>query len=187
VTYEIPRWRAAAAAAAVLAVLAGSALTATAASAGTTPGVPSQSQVAHHHGLRPQFFTIVFTPAAPDGVVKAYGPVHGRGTDKEVSGTLGVFTFKHGSVNVHHTDVSNVTPTINLKACTATVHARGSWLFLGGTGKYRHAFGFGHFKFFEVFKLARNKDGTCDTNPNDEPVSFFGKVTAWGKAIAGKH
>jgi len=182
-----PRWRAAAAAAAVLAALAGSAMTATAASAGTTPGVPSQSQVAQHHGLRPQFFTIVFTPAAPDGVVTAYGPVQGRGTDKEVSGTLDVFIFKHGSVNVHHTDVSNVTPKINLKACTATVSARGNWLFLGGTGKYRHAFGFGQFKFFEVAKLARNKDGTCDTNPNDQPVSFFAKVTAWGKATVGRH
>jgi hypothetical protein len=60
-----------------------------------------------------------------------------------------------------------------------------SWLLLGGTGKYRHAFGFGQFKFFEVAKLARHKDGSCDTNPNDQPVSFFGKVTAWGKATAG--
>jgi len=84
--------------------------------------VPSQSQIAHHHGLRPQFFTIVFTPAAPNGVVTAFGPVRERGIDQEVSGTL-----------------------------------------------------------------ARNKDGTCDTSPNDQPVSFFGKVTAWGKATAGKH
>jgi hypothetical protein len=104
-----------------------------------------------------------------------------------VSGTLGVFTFKRGSVNVHHTDVSNVVPKINLKACTATVSARGNWLFLGGTGKYRYAFGFGQFKFSEFAKLARNKDGTCNTDPNDQPVSFFGKVTAWGKATAGKH
>ena len=184
---RFPRWRAAAAAAAVLAGLAGSALTATAASAGTAPGVPIQSQVSHHHGLRPEFFTIIFTPAAPNGVVTAFGPVHGRGTDKEVSGTLDVFTFKHGSVNVYHTDVSNLTPKINLKACTATVFARGQWLFQGGTGEYRHAFGFGQFKFFEVAQLARNKDGTCDTNPNHQPVSFFGKVTAWGKATVGKH
>jgi hypothetical protein len=181
-----PRWRAAAAAV-VLAALAGSALTATGASAGTAPGVPSQSQVAHHHGLRPEFFTIVFTPAAPDGVVTAYGPVYGRGTDKEVSGTLDVFTFERGSVNVYHTDVSNLTPKINLKACTATVSARGNWLFLGGTGKYRHAFGFGQFKFFEFAKLARNKDRTCDTSPNHQPVSLFGKVTAWGKARVGQH
>ena len=46
---------------------------------------------------------------------------------------------------------------------------------------------FGQFKFFEVAKLARYKDGSCDTNPNDQPVSFFGKVTAWGKATAGWH
>jgi hypothetical protein len=163
------------------------ALTTTAASAGTAPGVPSQSQVAQHHGLRPEFFTIVFTPTAPNGAVTAYGPVYGRGTDKQVSGTLDVVTFKPGSVNVRHTDVSDLTPKINLKACTATVSASGNWLFQGGTGKYRHAFGFGHFKFFEVDKLARDKHGKCDTNPNHQPVSFFGKVTASGKATINKH
>lgn len=182
-----PRWRAAAVAAAVLAAVAGSTLTATAASAGTMPGVPSQSQVAQHHGLRPQFFTVVFTPATPGGAVTAYGPVHGRGTNNDVSGTLSVFTFKPGSVNVHHTDVSNLTPKINFKACTATVSASGNWLLQGGTGKYRHAFGFGHFKFFQVDKLARDKHGKCDTDQNRQPVTFFGKVTAWGKATIGKH
>ncbi len=183
-----PRWRAAAVTAAVLAAVAGPTLTATAASAGTMPGVPSQSQVAQHHpGLRPQFFTVVFTPATPGGAVTAHGPVHGQGTNNDVSGALSVFTFKHGSVNVHHTDVSNVSPKIDFKACTATVFASGSWLLQGGTGKYRHAFGFGHFKFFQVDKLARDKHGKCDTNPNHQPVTFFGKVTAWGKATIGRH
>jgi hypothetical protein len=182
-----PRWRAAAVAAAVLAAVAGSTLTATTASAATTQGAPSTSQIAQHHGLRPQFFTIVFTPASADGVVTAHGPVHGRGTDKQVSNTLDVLIFKHGSVNVHHTDVSNATPKINHKSCTATVFAAGKWLFQGGTGKYTHAFGFGHFKFFEIAKLARDKHGKCDTNPNHPPVSFFGKVTAAGKATIGKH
>jgi hypothetical protein len=179
-----PRWRAAAVAVAVPAALVGSTLTATAASAGTTH---SQPQAAQHQRLQPQFFTIVFTQASPNGVVTAYGPVSGRGTDNEVSGTLDVFTFKHGSVNVHHTDVSNVAPKINLKACTATASASGSWRFQGGTGKYRNAFGFGQFKFFQFAKLARDKHGKCDTNPNAQPVSFFAKVTASGKATVGKH
>lgn len=182
----LQRWRAAAVTAAVLAAVAGSALTATAASAGTMPGVPSQSQIAQHHGLLPQFFTVVLTPAAPDGVVTAHGPIQGRGTDKQVSGTLDVLTFKHGSVNVHHTDVSNATPKINPKACTAAVSAGGNWLFQGGTGKYRNAFGFGHFKFFEIVKLARDKHGRCDTNLNHPPASFLGKVTASGKATIKK-
>jgi hypothetical protein len=181
-----PPWRAAAVAAAVLAAVAGSTLTATAAGASTTPGVASQSRIAQHQGLRPQFFTIVFTPASPDGVVTAVGPVHGRGTDKQASNTLDVLTFKHGSVNVHHTDVSNAAPKINRKACTATVSVSGNWLFQGGTGKYSHAFGSGHFKFFEIAKLARDKNGKCDTDPNHPPVSFFGKVIASGKATVGK-
>jgi hypothetical protein len=179
-----PRWRAAAVAVAVPAALAGSALTATAASAATTH---SQSQVAQSQKLKPQFFTIVFTPASPNGAVTAYGPVSGQGTNNDVSGTMSVFTFKHASVNVHHTDVSNVTPKINRKACTATVSASGSWQFQGGTGKYRHAFGFGHFKFFQFTKLARDKHGKCDTDPNSQPVSFYGKVTASGKATVAKH
>ncbi len=177
------RWRAAAVAAAVLTAVAGSTLTATAASAGT---MPSQSQSAQH-GLRPQFFTVVFTQAAPDGVVTAFGPVNGHGTDKQVSNTLDVMTFKKGSVNVQHTDVSNATPKINLKACTATVSASGNWRFQGGTGKYRNAFGFGHFNFFETAKLARDKHGKCDTNLNHPPVSFFAQVTAAGKATIAKH
>jgi hypothetical protein len=169
-----------------LAAVVGSTLTATAASAGTMLGMPSPSQIAQHHGLRPQFFTIVSTTATVDGVVTAFGPVNGQGTDKEASNTLDVLTFKHGSVNVRHTDVSNVTPKINLKACIATVFAPGKWLFQGGTGKYRNAFGFGHFKFFEIAKLARDKHGKCDTNLNHPPVSFFGQVTASGKATIGK-
>jgi hypothetical protein len=148
--------------------------------------MPSQSQSAQHHGLRPQFFTVVLTPATPDGLVTAFGPVNGQGTDKQVSNTLDVMTFKKGSVNVHHTDVSNATPKINLKACTATVSTAGKWLFQGGTGKYRNAFGFGHFKFFEIANLARDKHGKCDTNLNHPPVSFFGQVTASGKATIGK-
>jgi hypothetical protein len=60
-------------------------------------------------------------------------------------------------------------------------------VFQGGTGMYRHAFGFSHFKFFEVAKLARDKHGKCDTNPNHQPVNFFGQVTASGKAAVSKH
>lgn len=178
-----PRWRVAAVAVAVPAVLAGSTLTATAASAATTP---SQSQVMQQQRLQPQFFTIVFGTSGA-GVVTAYGPVFGHGTDNEVSGTMGVFTFRAGSVNVHHTDVSNVPPKINLRACTATVFASGSWQFHGGTGKYRHASGYGHFKFFEVAKLARDRHGKCSANPNQQPVSSYGKVIASGKATIGKH
>ena len=183
-----PRWRAAAAAAAVLAGLAGSALTATAASASTPAAVPS-----HATGrAAPRAAAGVLHDRLHAGLASlagtAFGPVSGRGTDNEAaSGTLGVFTFRGGSVNVHHTDVNNVTPKINLKACTATVFARGSWWFQGGTGKYRHAFGFGQFTFFQVTKMAGHKNGTCDTNPNDQPVSFSVKVTAWGQADSRRH
>ena len=94
-----PRWRAAAAAAAVLAGLAGSALTATAASASTPAGVPSHSQVAQHHGLRPEFFTIAFTPGlgAWRGDRLRAGLRAGRTDNEAASGTLGVFTFRGGA------------------------------------------------------------------------------------------
>jgi hypothetical protein len=170
-------WRTAAAAAAVLAGLAVPALSASTASAATT-GRP---------GFQPEFFTILITQASPLGTVHAYGPVRGTGTDTENStGNAGVFTFPGGTVNVHHTNVNNVQPRINYRACTATAFATGSWRFEGGTGIYRHAAGFGRFAFTEVVVLPHYSNGRCDTNPNAQPVSFTVRVFARGLATTGQ-
>ena len=149
-----------------------------AASAGTGGG--------HGHGLRPEKFTIKIVNDA-NGKVKAFGPVHGRGMDIEsaTSNMQAVFDFGHGNtVNVWHSDVSNAAPKVNLKSCTGTAYAAGHWKFLGGTGKYKHAFGFGKFKFalFIVFNTRHHK---CDTT--SEPKLVLVKVFGWGKATAGKH
>lgn len=181
---RFPGWRTALAAVAV-AGLAVPALTATAASAGTQPGVPSQSQISgHRHELKPEFFTITAEGDA-DGVVNAYGPVRGTGTDSEKTDTLGVLTFDHGTVNAYHTDLSNLQPEINWKACTATARAHGNWVFLGGTGKYENAFGFGQFRFslFLVFKKHHHE---CKITEKTQPESSLVQVVAWGKATAGR-
>jgi hypothetical protein len=137
----------------------------------------------HGHGLRPEKFTIKIINGA-DGKVKAFGPVHGRAVDKEMSDTRAVFDFGHGNtVNVWHSAVS-VQPKVDPKSCKATAYTAGQWKFLGGTGKYKHAFGFGKFKFF-LFAVLKKKDGKCDTT--SEPKFELVKVFAWGKATAGKH
>jgi len=165
--------------------LAVPALSVTAASAGTDPGVPSQSQLAHHHGLRPQFFYIREVNNY-NGTVYAAGPIRGFGIDPQPppSNTLDIFVFARGTVNVHHTDVSNVNPQINYLSCTAFASADGYWAVLGGTGKYRNAFGYGwfHFTLYLVFKKHHHQ---CSINQNTQPVYSLVQVWAYGKATAG--
>jgi hypothetical protein len=170
-------------------------LGATAASAGTgpagDPGVPSHAMIAQHghgHGLRPEFFTIYGVNDNP-AVVRAFGPVRGTGTDNEKTPTLGVFSFtRHGqvsTVNVLHTDVNNVQPQVSLRSCTAAADARGHWLFDGGTGRYRHVFGFGAFRFHLFLKFARDKHGHCRIGPKTQPAFSVFSVVAWGRATLG--
>ena len=143
------------------------------AQAGTTDG---------HHHLRPEVFTLFMSSNVPQGDVNAFGPVHGRhGTDTQVSDTLDVFNFRAGSVNVYHSPPPTSAPKIDYRACTATQFQKGHWRFAGGTGKYRHAIGWGHFKlkFFAVLKRVNHK---CDTNPNHEPKYFQVVVIASGVA-----
>lgn len=161
----------------------------TAASAGTDPGVPAQSQVRHHHGLRPEFFTIrIVNHGNSDnpGAVRAFGPVSGYATDTETSPTTGVFDFGYGTtVNVLHSDVSNVQPVVDLQSCTATADATGHWLFDGGTGRYRNAFGFGAFRFHLLLVFRKHHHHKCKIGPKTQPETSVIDVTAFGKATAG--
>lgn len=171
---------------AALAALALPLLGTTAASAGTVPGSLGQatSTARHHHGLRPEFFTITIGNNG-NGVVNAYGPVRGiGGADVEQNATMGVFSFSGParSVNVFHTDVSNVNPVItNWRACIATATANGVWAFGGGTGRYANATGFGTFRF-TIFLVLQRKHHRCDTNMNDQPKFSLVRVVASGQA-----
>lgn len=160
----------------------------TAASAGTVPGVPSPSQVRHHHGLRHEFFTIKIVNRGNEnnaGQVRAFGPVRGDASDTETSNTLGVFDFGDGAtVNVLHSDVSNLQPVTDLRSCTATADATGHWLFDGGTGRYKNAFGFGQFRF-HLLLVFKKHHHHCRINMHTQPKSSEVDVTAWGRATAG--
>lgn len=131
-------------------------------------------------GLAYEQFTITFAGNG-NGQVRAGGPVSGYGSDNEVSPVKGIFTFRGGSVNVYHTDVSGAQPRVNRASCTATTYASGRWLLAGGTGRYQGAYGFGQFRFFQFAKFARH-NGACVITARTQPAYSFAYVTAFGQA-----
>lgn len=154
-----------------------------------------------HGDLQPQRFTIKFDETLPEnvGLLRARGPIHGNGVsvDQPNSNTLTVFNLGRGNtVTINHTDVSGTQPTFYqhaprfkfngavFRGCVAVLKAAGQWVIVKGTGKYRHAFGYGQFKFFQAFQFQRDhKTHQCDFKT--DPKYFRGQVDAWGKATAG--
>jgi hypothetical protein len=140
----------------------------------------------HHHGFRPEFFTIRIVNRGNEsnpGVVNAFGPVRGTAADFENSNNVqSLFDFgDNNTVNVFHSDVSNVNPQVDLQACTATASAAGFWAFLGGTGKYRNALGAGQFRF-TLFLQFKRHHYRCRITMKSQPELVVIDVTAWGKA-----
>lgn len=162
--------------------------------AGTAPGVPTQQQLGQHRHdhFAPQSFQLVQVTNSKGqetiNVVNAQGPISGSGgTDTQVSNTQDTFVLPNGDVNVFHSDVSNVQPGKVNRFCVATASAKGNWVVLGGTRKYRNAFGFGHFLFTLYIQLKRDRWGNCDTNPNHPPKLVVVKVFANGISTLGQH
>jgi hypothetical protein len=106
------------------------------------------SPLPHHPAPapRPEAFTLTVNGLTNTGTGTATGPVYGAFTDKEVSGTDGVFTFAKGSVDVRHTAVTaQPTGFTPANSCTASVSATGTWALRGLTGVDRDARGHGTF------------------------------------------
>lgn len=145
-----------------------------------------------HHGrehFRPQVITLVIKAHGQQqrSVVFASGPVHGVGTDQQVSGNLDVFTFRAGSVNVYHAATFDSQPKIDRRHCTATFFELGTFKFKGGTGAYRDARSRdGRYKLTVYAQLGRvhhkHCKPSCDTNMNHDPVSSVSVVNAYGLA-----
>ena len=132
--------------------------------------------------LKPEFFTVSASTSNQAGTVNMFGPVSGRnGTlGSNNSGTVALFQFGRGTVFVAHPATPN--PTINWQACTASVTQFGTWRFIGGTGQYRGATGYGRFTLreFAVFQVKHHK---CQAaNPNANPVLF--RLTVVGQGVA---
>lgn len=143
----------------------------------------------HHRHFRPQFVKIVIKAHGnyQSSVVLAFGPVHGTGTDNQVSDNLDVLVFPHGSVNVYHKATFDSQPKIDKRHCTATFYELGTFEFKGGTGKYWDARSkHGQYKLTVTANLQRvykkHCPPRCDTNPQDDPVSSVSVVNASGLA-----
>jgi hypothetical protein len=96
------------------------------------------------------------------------------------SDTLALFQFGRGNVFVAHPATPN--PTINWRACTASLIQVGNWRFIGGTGQYRGATGHGRFTLRE-FAVFQVKHHQCQAaNPNANPVFFRRTVVGQGVA-----
>jgi hypothetical protein len=171
---RFPGWRTAAAVAFAAAV----AVPLTAGAASASP----------RHDLKPEFVTISISTDNPDGTVNAYGPVRGHdGTDNQATPNLDVFTFEHGTVNAGHKTTWAGHPRLNLQNCTVTYAETGTWKFLGGTGRYQHATGWGTYRLFQftVLKRSHHHHHGCDTNPADAPKFSETQITASGVASNG--
>ena len=156
------------------------AVAAAAAAVTFSAGAASASTSTTH--LKPEFFTVSTSTSNQAGTVNMFGPVSGRnGTlGNNNSDTLALFQFGRGTVFVAHPATPN--PTINWRACTASVTQVGNWRFIGGTGKYRGATGHGRFTLreFAVFQVKHHK---CQAaNPNANPVFF--RLTVVGQGVA---
>jgi hypothetical protein len=170
-----------------------------AASAGTTGGGGGGGDHGH---FRTQIFKLEINSdtEATGGVVRAFGPVYGTGTDNQVSDNLDVFMFPKGNVNVWHETTRAGDVKVDFRSCTATYTEDGVWKLKGGTDKYRHARGFGKYSLFNFVVLMRlghdgkasesatgHHHGRCDTNMNDKPKFFETTVIAIGKSSIGHH
>jgi hypothetical protein len=132
--------------------------------------------------LQPQQFIITGSSSSPNGVVDAFGPLFGTGTDSTLTATLDRFSFPRGSVLVRHTDVSSVPLSVNFRTCVASATARGSWQIVPfGTRLFRFARGSGFFTFRERVILSRFRNGRCNTNPNRARFASY-QVDAFGQS-----
>lgn len=135
---------------------------------------PAASAAPYPH-LSPESFTITIGSHGP-GHGYAAGPVAGRFTTHDRTGTDTVFAFRDGGVNVWHSAIGY--PKIDRETCSGFLFDQGRWQFRGLYGDDRNATGYGRFDLFESVQLGRDRYGRCDQRRADVDVYVIG----WGQA-----
>jgi hypothetical protein len=159
------------------------AITVPAVAIGTFAGLgmaPAMAGTAHHPVFREE--TIRGFAHNDSGIVPivAYGAFYDHGwvnLNGPDPGTSGL-NFKHGVLRVYHKPVSQ-SMKVNPKSCYFTFKEKADYWITGGTGRYRHAKGWGvaHVSFSGVLP---KKNGKCNENANPLPGSALTTFQAQG-------
>jgi hypothetical protein len=137
--------------------------------------VPAALAGGTHGGghVRVESFLLLSTDAtAGDSTVLGFGPIHARGTDHVLSDTKDVFKFPDGNLWVSHTPKSSG-DSFDPKTCLGTYWERGSYRITGGSGDYRGARGFGHYR---VKVLAVGCDESVPPDPFTQTIHARGPL-----------
>ena len=100
----------------------------------------------------------------------AFGPIHARGTDDQISDTKDKFVFPKGSVTVVH-HAKHASDSYDPVTCYGTQNENGTYRVFDGTGAYAHAHGYGTYTL-KIFFV-----GCSQTQP---PDVFSLRVSASG-------
>lgn len=166
------------------------AITVPAVAIGTFAGLgmaPAMAGTAHHAVFRQE--TIAGFAHNDSGIVPvvAYGAFSDRGwinLNGPNTGTTGL-QLRHGVLRVYHKPAGQ-SMSVNPKSCYFVFKQKADYWITGGTGRYRHAAGWGvaHVSFSGVLP---KKHGKCDMSNNAQPLRGTALTTflAQGPASLG--
>jgi hypothetical protein len=119
-------------------------------------------------------FTLLSTDPSDNAqpIVIANGPVHARGTDVQVSGSIDRFVFPAGTLRVQHKTTGGTShDTFDPVTCYGTHTERGTFTVVRGSGAYKAASGSGSYRLAIAFV-------GCD--PQAQPDLFSLTIHAHG-------
>jgi hypothetical protein len=106
----------------------------------------------------------------PGGPVLGIGPIHAKGTDKEINGRTDRFVFPRGSVTIRHKRTGQANH-FDKRTCYGTFSEHGTWKAVGGTGRYSQVSGGGKYRLHAEF---------IGCNQNKPPKVFQLQIHAGG-------
>jgi hypothetical protein len=133
--------------------------TALATSASAAPAAPASPAVIS--GVE-HFQAISANPNSPLMSFIAYGAFTAAGTDNE-SGVNALEKLPKGTFQIEHTQKGSGTTTFDVKACSGTFHATGTFKLVKGTGAYDDLSGSGTYSL-SVIEIGAKVNGKCSQN-----------------------
>ncbi len=92
-----------------------------------------------------RFLLLSNNAVKPGGIILGFGPIHARGTDKQINGRTDRFVFPRGSVTIRHKRTGQANH-FDKRTCYGTFSEHGTWKAVAGTGRYSHVSGGGKYR-----------------------------------------